>query len=334
MFHTCSDGKLIPYSIHACINFHSHSLFISPLSLSLSLPPDDHTPTDELDNIPDLLQCQPVLPTAFHYGALHLPWCPLGLKVAHGVEKEEGLQVDPRAVVVKDIEGPASLLPTEHILQEAACHHLTHDTQVQLTTVIWQCTDQIDCDGVQQELWFRPRWHLQLSCANSWMSFSSVTSSWGWSMGILAMSNCPWETTACIISAAASSSYTSWHLLVIIFCMLFLFIIFLRLFVINIFLRLFLIIFLGLFLVIDFLKLLLISVFLKLLFGLTDHGCCPLQEDQVHLWRNDTRCCYQTCPDVHWTVFMDWVIILVYYMFKVGVKDGVIPLGCSWRLSA
>ena len=88
---------------------------------------------DELDDILDLLQSEIVLPAALPLVTMDPRYHSIGHKaglearVAHAVEKEEGLLADPDAVVMEDGEGSSSLLLPEGLRREAARHHLTHD---------------------------------------------------------------------------------------------------------------------------------------------------------------------------------------------------------------
>ena len=114
---------------------HTLSLFLS-LSLSLSLQKYTHQHSSWWTGWHP--QSAPVSACPFCCSAMdysnHSIIQEAGLEagVAHGVQKEKGLLIDPWAVVVKTSEGPASLLPVKRLLQKAACHHLIYDNQVQL----------------------------------------------------------------------------------------------------------------------------------------------------------------------------------------------------------
>ena len=91
------------------------------LALSSSLYRYTHTSIvhDELDNILDLIQSQPVLPVALPLVAMNSYYhsirheasldC-LKVCVAHGVDEEERLLADSPAIVVIDCERPTLLL--------------------------------------------------------------------------------------------------------------------------------------------------------------------------------------------------------------------------------
>ena len=73
-----------------------------------------------------------------------------------------------------------------------------------VSSAIWQHTER-NCSTVmvvQHGLRFGPKSHLQLFCANCWMSRSSASSSSCWSTGTVSLSSWPRATLACTISAA------------------------------------------------------------------------------------------------------------------------------------
>ena len=89
---------------------------------------------------------------------------------------------------------------------------MTHNNQIQL--VMGQVShlathrlEMVDGDGAWARSTVRTK-VTQPSHANSWISFSSITTNSHWSMGTLATSSCPRATPACTISAAVGSSCT------------------------------------------------------------------------------------------------------------------------------